>query len=42
MVTKDYLDNKLADLRADFGGLVRKEDLKVDEVIDTLENKIDN
>jgi ElaB/YqjD/DUF883 family membrane-anchored ribosome-binding protein len=29
MVTKDYLDNKLADVRSDFGSLVRKEDAKL-------------
>jgi hypothetical protein len=28
MVTKDYLDNKLADLRGDLGVLTRKEDKK--------------
>ena len=39
MVTKEYMDRRLADLRADFGGLVRKEDAKVDFVIDKLEEK---
>jgi hypothetical protein len=39
MVTKDYLDRKLADLRADFGGMIRKEDSKIDAVVDKLEEK---
>jgi hypothetical protein len=39
MATKPYLDDKLADVRADSGRLLRKEDAKVNAVIDNLENK---
>jgi hypothetical protein len=39
MATKPYLDDKLADVRADSGRLLRKEDSKVNAVIDNLENK---
>ena len=37
MVTKDYLDDKLADLRGDLVVLVRKEDTKVKTLVDTLQ-----
>ena len=36
MVTKDYLDEKLANLRSDLVLLTRKEDTKVTTLIDTL------
>lgn len=36
MVTKDYLDNKLADLRGDLVVLTRKEDTKVGRLIEIL------
>lgn len=36
MVTKDYLDDKLADLRRDLVALVRKEDYKLTAVVDEL------
>lgn len=36
VVTKDYLDEKLADLRGDLVVLVRKEDKKVHALIDEL------
>jgi len=36
MVTKDYLDDKLADLRGDLVVLMRKEDTKVVKLIDIL------
>ncbi|OGY42124.1 MAG: hypothetical protein A2Y67_01895 [Candidatus Buchananbacteria bacterium RBG_13_39_9] len=36
MVTKDYLDDKLADLRGDLVVLMRKEDTKVRALIDIL------
>lgn len=39
MVTKDYLDNKLADLRGDLVVLTRKEDTKLRELIEILANK---
>ncbi len=41
MVTKDYLDDKLGDLRGDLVFLLRKEDEKLDTLVDTLhETKI--
>ena len=39
MVTKDYLDDKMADLRGDLVCLVKKEDKKVDAVVETLKTK---
>jgi hypothetical protein len=36
MVTKDYLDDKLADLRGDLVVMMRKEDTKVIKLIDIL------
>lgn len=37
MVTKDYLDEKLSDLRGDLVILTRKEDLKVKKLIEILQ-----
>ena len=37
MVTKDYLDDKLADLHGDLVVLMRKEDTKVKTLVDILE-----
>lgn len=34
MVTKDYLDDKLSDLRGDLVVLMRKEDMKVKKLVD--------
>lgn len=39
MVTKDYLDEKLADLRGDLVILMRKEDTKLKTLIDVLCNR---
>ena len=39
MVTKDYLDDKLADLRGDLVVLMRKEDKKVMALIDILKER---
>lgn len=39
MVTKDYLDTKLADLRGDLVSLVRREDTKVNTLITQLHTK---
>lgn len=39
MVTKDYLDTKLADLRGDLVVLTRKEDTKVKSLINLLKKK---
>lgn len=39
MVTKDYLDEKLADLRGDLVVLTRKEDKKLGKLIEILSNK---
>lgn len=39
MVTKDYLDDKLADLRGDLVVLMRKEDKKVQSLIEVLCSK---
>src|SRR3990167_5380096 len=39
MVTKDYLDDKLADLRGDLVVLMRKEDTKVGKLIDVLKRR---
>lgn len=36
MVTKDYLDGKLADLRGDLVVLMRKEDTKLKTLVDVL------
>lgn len=36
MVTKDYLDDKLADLRGDLTVLIRKEDTKVKTLVELL------
>lgn len=36
MVTKDYLDDKLADLRGDMVVLMRKEDTKLKKLVDIL------
>jgi len=43
MVTKDYLDDKLADLRGDLVVLTRKEDAKLKTLVDVLcEKKVIN
>ena len=39
MVTKDYLDDKLADLRGDLVVLMRKEDHKVAALVDILKQR---
>jgi len=39
MVTKDYLDEKMADLRGDLVVLIRKEDNKVRKLLDILEKR---
>ncbi len=39
MVTKDYLDDKMADQRGDLTIIMRKEDKKVSKLIDILKNK---
>ena len=39
MVTKDYLDDKLTDLRGDLVVLVRKEDFKVKKLVDILKKR---
>lgn len=39
MVTKDYLDDKLADLRGDLNVLIRKEDVKLKELVNMLVKK---
>jgi len=39
MVTKDYLDDKLADLRGDLVVLTRKEDTKVKCLVEILQKK---
>jgi hypothetical protein len=39
MVTKDYLDDKLGDLRGDIIVTIRKEDVKVRKLIEILQNK---
>ena len=39
MVTKDYLDDKLADLRGDLVVLLRKEDTKVRALLELLHAK---
>ncbi|MFA5188484.1 MAG: hypothetical protein WC460_03940 [Patescibacteria group bacterium] len=39
MVTKDYLDDKLADLRGDLTVLMRKEDTKVRALVDILKER---
>ncbi|MBI2099218.1 hypothetical protein HYT45_02250 [Candidatus Uhrbacteria bacterium] len=39
MVTKDYLDDKLADLRGDLVVLMRKEDKKVQSLVELLHSK---
>ncbi|HCC23309.1 TPA: hypothetical protein DF272_03970 [Candidatus Falkowbacteria bacterium] len=39
LVTKDYLDNKLADLRGDLVVLTRKEDTKLKKLVDILTTK---
>lgn len=39
MVTKDYLDEKLGDLRGDFTVLVRKEDNKMKTLVEVLVEK---
>jgi len=39
MVTKDYLDDKIADFRGDMVVLVRKEDTKVKTLVDVLVDK---
>lgn len=38
MVTKEYLDEKLSDLRGDLVVLLRKEDKKVAKLIEILQN----
>ncbi len=39
MVTKDYLDDKLTDLRGDLVVMLRKEDTKLKTLMDILKNK---
>ena len=39
MVTKDYLDEKMADLRGDLVVLMRKEDNKVRKLLDILQKR---
>ena len=39
MVTKDYLDDKMADLRGDLVVLTRKEDTKLRALVDILKEK---
>lgn len=39
MVTKDYLDDKLADLRGDLVVLMRKEDIKIRALVEILRQK---
>lgn len=39
MVTKDYLDDKLADLRGDLVVLMRKEDTKLKKLVERLRAK---
>jgi hypothetical protein len=39
MVTKDYLDDKLADLRGDLVVLIRRPNNKVDTLVDVLHEK---
>lgn len=39
MVTKDYLDEKLGDLRGDLTVLIRKEDNKVKALVEVLVEK---
>lgn len=39
MVTKSYLDDKLADLEGNLVGKLRKEDEKVNRLIEVLKNK---
>jgi len=39
MVTKDYLDDKLADLRGDLVVLMRKEDTKMIKLIEILKRR---
>jgi len=39
MVTKDYLDTKLADLRGDLVVMMRKEDNKLKALVEILKEK---
>ncbi|MFH1822271.1 MAG: hypothetical protein ABH830_01070 [Patescibacteria group bacterium] len=39
MVTKDYLDEKLSDLRGDLVVLMRKEDVKVKRLVEILQKR---
>jgi len=39
MVTKDYLDDKLSDLRGDLVVLMRKEDTKLRTLVDVLKKR---
>ena len=39
MVTKDYLDEKMADLRGDLVVLMRKEDTKVGKLVEVLKRR---
>jgi hypothetical protein len=39
MVTRDYLDDKLADLRGDLVVLTRKEDVKVKKLVEILKKR---
>ena len=39
MVTKSYLDDKLADLRGDFTVRLRKEDAKVNRLVEIMDSK---
>ena len=39
MVTKDYLDEKLSDLRGDLTILIRKEDTKLKTLVDILTDR---
>jgi len=39
MVTKDYLDEKMSDLRGDLTILTRKEDIKVKKLVEILKKR---
>lgn len=39
MVTKDYLDEKMSDLKGDIVVLMRKEDVKLKTLVEILQNK---
>ena len=39
MVTKSYLDDKIADMKGDYTGLIRREDRKVNTIVSVLRRK---